>query len=153
MELNRRDQLIEALGPTGGALFFDIEVAKRTKERDEWLACERRRAEKITAISVKRQAIAARLAPLQADADRKYQAWLAACEACEAARLAGEREVQPLQEEVAALTREMNRSPFEGRVKNWLPVPEADTPKLPPQASDFPVEPPPSPKWPKLPAA
>jgi len=126
----RRDELIESHGEPVGTALFDIEVAAGVRAHDQYLEQQRRLAEVNAAITAKRKGAAARLAPLQAEMDRTYKLWLAACEALEAQRLADERALMGLQEQVIELTRAMNRDRFADRVKQWVKVPEGEMPQL-----------------------
>ena len=117
------DQLIELHGDAVGRALYEIELTSRAKSRDQYLELQ----SKLTGINAdmdaEGQAAAARQAPLEAEMNRLNKSWIEACEKLRAQQIADQGAILPLQERAAAIRREMNKSPFEGRIKQWVPVP------------------------------
>lgn len=120
----RRDQLVEAHGPALGSVLYDAEVNERARDDRRFLQQQSELSALTAQIAAASQAATARLAPLRANADAAYQAWLESCELLEQARLKNEATIMPLREQAAQLHAQMNLNPFHSRVRQWEPVAE-----------------------------
>jgi len=127
---SRLDVLTEQHGPIVAQHLHALEVQAHRAEALRLKALNDKLAQLRGTLEHERLVQDERLQSLRREMDEAGVAWNLACQRHEEARRANQSALVPLQNRIYELMRELNRSPHEGRVEQWVPVKPEDVPQF-----------------------
>src|SRR6266852_9563778 len=124
----RLDELIDMHGDAIGREYYKVENVARAKVHNHHSELRHQLAAITAETDTERQAASARQAPLEAELSRLSELTVTASEKLAEQQIADFGAILPLQERASTIIRELTRSPFADRVKQWTPVPPDESP-------------------------